>query len=48
MKQMWVEIKGMLGKQAGEANAAKIATLRTQNGKMVTTSAGKRELSSRS
>ena len=38
MKQMWVGIKGILGKQAGEAVTG-IATLRAQNGKM-----GKKEV----
>ena len=40
MKQMWVRIKGILGKQAGEADTG-IATLRAQNGKMVSSSKGK-------
>ena len=43
MKQMWVGIKGILGKQAGEADTG-IATLRAQNGKMVSSSKGKREV----
>ena len=45
MKQMWVGIKGMLliGKQAGEADTG-IATLTAQNGKMVSSSNGKREV----
>ena len=43
MKQMWVGIKGILGKQAGEADAG-IATLRVQNGKMISSSKGKREV----
>ena len=34
MKQMWVGMKGIPGKQAGEADTG-IATLRAQNGKMV-------------
>ena len=37
MKQMWVGIKGILGKQAGEADTG-IATLRAQNGKIVSSS----------
>ena len=37
---MWVGIKGILGKQAGEADT-RIATLRAQNGKMVGNSKGK-------
>ena len=42
---MWVGIKGMLliGKQAGEADTG-IATLTAQNGKMVSSSNGKREV----
>ena len=43
MKQMWVGIKGILGKQAGEADTG-IATLRAQNGIMVSSSKGKREV----
>ena len=45
MIQMWVGIKGMLliGKQAGEADTG-IATLTAQNGKMVSSSNGKREV----
>ena len=43
MKQMWVGIKGILGKQAGEADTG-IATLRAQNGKIVSSSQGKREV----
>ena len=42
-KQMWVGIKGILGKQAGEADRG-IAILRTQNGKMASSSKGKREV----
>ena len=34
MKQMWLAIKGILGKQAGEEDTG-IATLRAQRGKMV-------------
>ncbi|MEP1954875.1 MAG: hypothetical protein ABJJ26_08055 [Algoriphagus sp.] len=34
MMQMWIGIKGMLGKQAGEADTG-IAILRAQNGNMV-------------
>ena len=41
-KQMWVGIKGILGQQAGEADTG-IATLRAQNGKMVSCSKEKRE-----
>ena len=40
---MWVGIKGILGKQAGEADTG-IATFRTQNGKMASSSNGKREV----
>ena len=40
---MWVGIKGMLGKQAGEADTV-IATLRAQNGKIVSSSKGKRDV----
>ena len=45
MKQIWVGIKGILGKQAGEADTG-IATLRAYNGKMVinSSSKGKREV----
>ena len=43
MKQMWVGIQGILGKQAREADTV-IATLRAQNGKTVTSSKGKREV----
>ena len=43
MKQMWVGTKGILGKQAGEADTG-IATLRAQNGIMVSSSKGKREV----
>ena len=42
-KQMWVGIQGIPGKQAGEADTG-IATLRAQNGKMVTSSKGKRRV----
>ena len=38
---MWIGIKGILGKQAGEADTG-IATLRAQNGKMVSSSKEKR------
>ena len=40
---MWVGIKGILGQQAGEADAG-TATLRAQNDKMVSGSKGKREV----
>ena len=40
---MWVGINGILGQQAGEAHTG-IATLRTQNGKMFSSSKGKREV----
>ena len=40
---MWVGIQGILGQQAGEADTG-IATLRAQNGKMVSSSKGKREV----
>ena len=40
MKQMWVATKGILGKQAGEADTG-IATLRAQNSEMVSTSRGR-------
>ena len=43
MKQMRVGIKGILGQQAGKADTG-IATLRAQNGKMVSRSKGKREV----
>ena len=43
MKQMCVGIKGILGKQAGEADTG-IATLRAQNGKVVSISKRKREV----
>ena len=38
---MWVGIKGILGQQAGKTDTG-IATLRAQNGKMVSRSKGKR------
>ena len=40
---MWVGIKGILGRQAGEADTG-IAALRGQNGEMVSSSKGKREV----
>ena len=43
MKHMWVGIKGILGQQAREADAG-IVTLRAQNGKLVSSSKGKREV----
>ena len=43
MKQMRVGIKGVLDEQAGEADTG-IATLRSQNSKMVSTSSGEREV----
>ena len=43
MKQMWVGIKGILGQQAGEADTG-LATLRAQNGKLVSSSKAKREV----
>ena len=43
MKQMWLGINGILGKRAGEADTG-IATLRAQNGKIVSSSKGKREV----
>ena len=43
MKQLWVGTKGILRKQAGEADTG-IATLRARNGKMVCSSKGKREV----
>ena len=43
MKQMRVGIKGIMGKQAGEADTG-IATLRAQNGKTVSCSKGKRKV----
>ena len=43
MKQMWVGMKEVLGQQADEAGRG-IATLRAQNGKMVSSSKGKREV----
>ena len=46
MKQkMWVGIKRILGKQAGEADTGK-ATLRAQNGKMASSSKGKEKYQS--
>ena len=42
MKQVWVGIKGILGKRAGEADTG-IATLRAQNGKMISSPKGKRK-----
>ena len=41
MKQMWAGIKWILGKPEGEADTG-IATVRTQTGKMVSSSKGKR------
>ena len=43
MKPMWVGIKGMIRKQAGKMDNG-IATLRAQNGKMVSSSKGKRDV----
>ena len=43
MKQMWVGIKGILGKQAGEAGTG-AATLRAQKGNVVRSLKGKREM----
>ena len=40
---MWVGKKGILGQQAGEADTG-IATLRAQNGKMVSSLKGEREV----
>ena len=40
---MWLGIKGILGQQAGQADAG-IATLRAQTGKMVSSSKGEREV----
>ena len=40
---MWVGIKGIMGNQAGKMDKG-IATLRAQNGKMVSSSKGKREV----
>ena len=40
---MWIGIKGIMGNQAGKIDKA-IATLRAQNGKMVGSSKGKREV----
>ena len=39
---MWAGIKGIPGKQAGQAGTG-IATLRAQHGKMVSRSKGKRD-----
>ena len=39
MKQMWVGIKGIVGKQAGEADTG-IATFRAQNGNIISDSKG--------
>ena len=44
MKQMWSGMKGILGKQAGEADTGIIATSRAQNGKIVSSSSGEREV----
>ena len=43
MKYMWLGINGIMGQQAGEVDT-EISTLRTQNGKMVSSSKGKREV----
>ena len=43
MKQMWLGIKGIIGNRAGKIDNG-IATLRAQNGKMVSSSKGKREV----
>ena len=43
MKQLWVGIKGIMGKQAGKMDKG-IATLRAQNRKMVSSSKGKRDV----
>ena len=43
MKQLWVGITGILGKQAGEADTG-MATVGAQHGKMVSRSKGKREV----
>ena len=43
MKQIWVGIEEVPGKQAGEADTG-IATLRVHSGKMVSSSKGKREV----
>ena len=43
MKQMWVGIKGILEKWAGESDTG-VATLKAQNGKMVRSSKRKREV----
>ena len=40
---MWAGIKGILGKQPGDAGTG-ISTLRVQNGKMTSTSKGIREV----
>ena len=42
MKHMWVGIKWILGRQAGEADTG-IATSRAPNGKLVSGSTGKKE-----
>ena len=43
MKQMWFGIKGIAGNRAGKIDNGR-ATLRAQNGKMVSSSKGKREV----
>ena len=43
IKQMWVGINGRLSKTAGEDDTG-ISTLSAQNGKMVSSSKGKREV----
>ena len=43
MKQMWLGIKGIIGNREGKINNG-IATLRAQNGKMASSSKGKREV----
>ena len=43
MGQMWLGIKGIIGNRAGKIDNG-IATLRAQNGKMVSSSKGKREV----
>ena len=43
MKQIWVGIKGIMSKRAGKTDKG-IATLRAKNGKIVSSSRGKREV----
>ena len=44
MKQMWVGIKGVLGKQSREADTGIATAARSQNSKMVSSSKGNTEV----